>query len=94
MNAKTLRSLMLLILSAIFWIGAVGEGLMFLFSVTGIQGNFQNYSANSASAFEAAIIPTMIAVQIAVCAFGIVVVRKGRQTQVQATETEMNRSVI
>jgi hypothetical protein len=94
MNAKNLRNLMLLILSAIFRIGAVGGGLMFLSSVTGIQGNFYNYSVNRASAFEAAIIPTMIAVQIAVCAFGIVVVRKARKTQVQATETEMSHSVI
>lgn len=90
MNAKNLRNLMLAILSTIFWIGAVGGALAFLFSVSGIQGNFENYSVNGAVAFEAAIIPTMIAVQIAVCAFGIVIVRKARKKQVQVIQTEMS----
>lgn len=94
MNAKNLRNLVLAILSAIFWVGVVGGGLAFLFSVSGIQGNFQNYSVNGASAFVAAIIPMMIAVQIAVCTFGIVVVRKARRTPVQVTETEMSHSVV
>lgn len=94
MNAKNLKRRMLAVLSIIFWIGVVWGGLTLFSSVTAIQGNSQNYSGNGAWVLQASIIPIMVAAQISVCIFGILLVRNARKRLVQVTEPEMSHSTI
>lgn len=89
-----LKKRMLVVLSIIFWIGAAWGGLTLLSSVTAIQGNSQHYSENGVLVLQASVIPVMVAVEISVCVFGILLVRNARKRLVQVTDPEMSHSTI